>query len=64
VIVFNKLTGDVPVMEIVQSGIKSAVKSFHVCIVSVVSHLHPLHLFAIFFAPLSIMAEMCANVPV
>ena len=41
-IVFNKLTAVVSVMEIVQSGIKMAVKSFHVGIVLVVSDLHPL----------------------
>jgi hypothetical protein len=63
VVVFNKLTVDVPVMEIVQSGIKMAVKCFHVGIVLVVIDLHPLYLCSIFLASLSVMAEMCANVP-
>ena len=64
VVVFNHLTIDVPVMEIVQSGIKMAVKCFHVGIVLVVTGLHPLYLCSIFLASLCVMSEMCANVPV
>ena len=63
-IVFDPLTIGVPIMEIVQSGIKMAVKCFHPGILLVVIDLHPLYLCSIFLAPLSVMTEVCANVPV
>ncbi len=62
--VFNHLTIDVPIMEIVQSGIKMAVKCFHRGIVLVVTCLHPLQLYAIVLASLSVEPEICANVSV
>ena len=42
VVVFDCLTIDVPVMEIIQSGIKVAVNCLHVDIVLLVTGLHPL----------------------
>ncbi len=42
VIIFEMMSVNAPIMEIIESGIKTSVKSFHVGLFRVVGQLHPL----------------------
>ena len=63
-VVFDSLAIVVPIMEIVESGIKMTVNRFHPGFLLVVSRFHPLYLCCIVFASLGIVAKMCADIPV
>ena len=57
VIIFDSVTVGVPIMEIVESGVKMTVNHFHPGFLLVVSG-------GIVFASLGIMAKMCTDIPV
>ena len=63
-VVFNLLTIEIPIMEIVESGIKMTVKVVSPGFLFVVDGLRPLYLCRIVFASLGIVAEVYTYVPV
>ncbi len=63
-IVFDSLAIVVPIMEIVESGIKMTVNRGSPGFLLFVNGFHPLYLCRIFFASLGIVAKVCADIPV
>ena len=63
-IVFDSVTIGIPIMEIVESGIKMTVNRVRPGLLLLMNGLHPLYLCRVVFASLGIVAKMCADIPV